>query len=170
MVPEDQPEGAAERANGRQLKAPKVRTQVRLGNNWADLSDGILDTAAASLEQQDLPEELPELGPGPAEGEELGGEGAAFGAPGEVSEFDHPPRFDALSLLDPVKQEDEQVSAEQIFQELEADPAELSSSVIETPIEAEENTNLEVNNPEIDNIQILKKVPRFLSLQNLSPS
>ena len=44
--------------------------------------------------------------------------GAAFGAPGEVSEFEEPPRFDALSLLDPIKTEEPEVTAEEIFEEL----------------------------------------------------
>ena len=101
-------------------------------------------TAAASLEPQANPESASE----PTVGDLLSGEGAASGALGEASS-EESPKFDALSLLDPVKQEDqEEVTAEQIFEEL-ADPAEPSSSVVEAHLEDEESNNHpETANPE----------------------
>ena len=84
----------------------------------------------------------------PVVGDLVSGEGAASGALGEASS-EESPKFDALSLLDPVKQEDqEEVTAEQIFEEL-ADLAEPSSGIVEAPLEdAESNTHLETGNPE----------------------
>ena len=117
--------------------------------SWADLSEGATTpTAAESLAQPDTSD----LGAEPVEGEVSGGEVAASGAPGEVSEFEDPPRFEALSLLDPVKTEEPEVSAEEIFQELAADPAsELSvqaETSLETPI-----YHLETGSPNLDNNQ-----------------
>ena len=161
MVPEDQQEGAALSApapidQSTSQGEPEAAESAEGANggdariNWADLSDGVADSTsfAAPLEQPDLDEEIPELEPEAAEVGELSGEGAAFGAPGEIAEFDLPPRFDALSLLDPVKQEEEaEVTADQIFQELEAAPAEPSSSVVEASDPREETHPAEVDNP-----------------------
>ena len=63
--------------------------------SWADLSE-----EATALTTAVEPEDLIDLGVEPTtESAAPSGEGAAFGAPGEVSEFDDLPRFDALSLL-----------------------------------------------------------------------
>ena len=92
MVPEDQQQGASlsapeptdQSAQPDELEAAESAEGPHGGevlNSWADLSEGVPDSTAAAS----------------------GGEGAAFGTPGEISEFEDLPRFDALSLLNPVK-------------------------------------------------------------------
>ena len=99
MVPEDQQEGAAS-------SAPAPTDQSTLPDepeaaesaegphgaearySWADLSEGATaPTAAESLAQPDTSD----LGADP------------LAPKSEVSEFEDPPRFEALSLLDPVR-------------------------------------------------------------------
>ena len=107
MVPEDLAEGAA-------LSAPESTgeepTLQRLPK--ADLSEEA--TAPTTAE----PEYLTDLGIELSTGEPQSGEGAAFGAPGEVADDEEPPRFDALSLLTTSKGEEESaiVTTEQIPQ------------------------------------------------------
>ena len=72
-------------------------------------------------------------------------------APGEVAEHEDPPRFDALSLLDPVKgeEETEHVATEQILQELQ-DP--VTEQAVGAEASLEEHPDLaEVENCEVDN-------------------
>ena len=120
MVPEDRLDGAALSApepvdQSTQPDEPEVAESAEGPHSsearykWADLSEGVVDpTVAASLEPQANPEPASE----PIVGDLLSGEGAASGALGEASS-EESPKFDALSLQDPVKQEDpEEVTAE----------------------------------------------------------
>ena len=73
--------------------------------------------------------------------------GAAFGAPGDVAaEVDDLPRFDALSLLNTVKPEEPEVTAEDVFQALEAEPA---SETVVQPIASD--LKEEADFTEVDN-------------------
>lgn len=104
MVPEDQQEGAA-------LSAPEPTDQSTLPDepeaaesaegphggearySWADLSEGATaPTTAEFLAQPDTSD----IGAEPAEGEVSGGEGAAFGVLGKVSEFEDSPKVRRL--------------------------------------------------------------------------
>ena len=119
-VADRNPEAEAEAA-----ESAEVTVEGSTGFNWADAS-----------------EDAPEL----TAGFQVGG--AASSAPAEAAEEDFDVlRFDALSLLEPVKPED--VTPEELFEalEAEADPtAEPADQPASDQIEAE--INLEVDNPE----------------------
>ena len=117
-VADGNPEAEAEVA-----ESTEVTVGGSTGFNWADASeDATVPTA-----------------------EIAGEEGAASCAPGDEEDFDIL-RFDALSLLDPVKPEE--VTAEDLFEALEADPASASvdKPTASDPVEAD--NNLEVENPD----------------------
>ena len=112
MVPEGLQEGAASsapeptadgnpEAEAEAAESAEVAVEGSTGFSWADASEG------ATAPEADFAE----------------AGGAAFGALGDVAEEDDLPRFDALSLLDTVKPEEPEVTAEDVFQALEAEPA-----------------------------------------------
>ena len=138
MVPEGLLEGAAlsasepvadgnPEAEAEVAESTEVAVEGSTGFNWADASE-------------DAPELATSFGVG----------GAASSAPVDDADEDFDIlKFDALSLLDPVKPEEE-VTAEQLFEALEAD-ADPTAELADQPdasdqIEAE--NNLEVENPD----------------------
>ena len=151
MVPEGLQEGAASsapeptadtnpEAEAEVAESTEVALEGSTGFSWADASEGA--TAPTT--------DFAEAG------------GAAFGTPGdEAAEEDDILRFDALSLLDPIKPEETEVTAEELFEALEADPASVQPTASD-PIEAEDN-NLESENP--DN-QIPKEEADFTENSN----
>ena len=141
MVPENPLEGAVLSAPDTTAEGnPEAEADVAesieasvegsTGLSWADLSEGATAPTAG-----------------------ISGEGgAASGAPGDISDSEDLPRFDALSLLDPVETEEPQVSAEDIFDKLAAEPTS------DLPIEPEASLEEATGNPEIDNIQTPQEV------------
>ena len=134
MVPEGLSEGAAfsapepvadgnPEAEAEVAESTEVAVGGSTGFNWADASE---DATVPTTEI-------------------TGEEGAAACAPGDEEDFDIL-RFDALSLLDPVKPEE--VTAEELFEALETDPASASvdQPIASDPVEAD--NNLEVENSE----------------------
>lgn len=159
MVPEDLPEGAADssaldpsadstlQVEAEDAEGAEAATGGAARLTWADLSEEA--TADTTAEGQDPEVDLidntgVEFSTAPVV---LGVEGAAFGAPGEQAEEEEP-RFDALSLLDPVKiEEPTPVTAEEIFRE-RTEPTSDPQETAEVPVSSElidhlESTNLE---------------------------
>ena len=103
MVPEDLPEGAASSApEPTAERNPEAEAEVAESTEVAVVLDLVLGRIVLKVRpRRTLPSRF------------LEGEG-----PPSVSEFEEPPRFDALSLLDPIKTEEPEVSAEEIFEEL----------------------------------------------------
>ena len=132
MVPEHLPEGAASsaleptadgnpEAEAEVAESTEVAVEGSTGFSWADASE-VATAPTTGLAER---------------------EGAAFGAPGDIAEEEDLPRFDALSLLDPVKSEGAEVTAEELFQALESDPTSgPAQPEASDPIETE-NNNLE---------------------------
>ena len=134
MVPEGLQEGAAlsapepvadgnPEAEAEVAESTEVAVEGSTGFNWADDS-----------------EDAPEL---TAAGTGVGG--AASSALGEEEDFDIL-KFDALSLLDPVKPEE--VTAEELFEALDANPASASADQPAASDPTEADNNLESENPE----------------------
>ena len=117
-VADGNPEAEAEVA-----ESTEVAVEGSTGFNWADAS-----------------EDAPEL---TTAGTGVGG--AASSALDEEEDFDIL-KFDALSLLDPVKPEE--VIAEELFEALDADPASASADQPEASVPTEAENNLEVENPD----------------------
>ena len=115
-VADGNPEAEAEAA-----ESAEVAVEGSTGFNWADASE-------------DAPE-LTTAGVG----------GAALSALDEEDDFDVL-KFDALSLLDPVKPEE--VTAEELFEALDADPASASADQPDASVPTEAENNLEVENPD----------------------
>ena len=140
MVPEGLLEGAAlsasEPVDEGNLEAEaeaavstEVAAEGSTGFNWADASEAAPELSAV-----------------------FGTGGAASSAPAEAEEEDFDIlKFDALSLLDKPKQEEE-VTAEQLFEALEADAVPVAEPVDQPeasgPVETEAETNLEIDNPD----------------------
>ena len=133
MVPEDPSEGAAlsapvpadegtPEAEAEAAESAEVAVGGSTGLSWADISEGATAPTTG----------LTDVG------------GAASSALGEEEDFDIL-KFDALSLLDPVKPEE--VTAEELFEALDADPTAPSDQPAASgSIEAD--NNLESENPE----------------------
>ena len=116
-VADGNPEAEAEAA-----ESAEVAVEGSTGFNWADASE---DAPELTTDQVDVG-------------------GAASCAPGDEEDFDIL-KFDALSLLDPVKPEE--VTAEELFEALEAEPTVPSDQAAASGL-VEADTNLENNNPE----------------------
>ena len=136
MVPEDPSEGAAlsapEPASGGN---PEAEAEVAPGTEVAAEGSTVFSWADAS--EAALP-----LSTG------LEAEGAAHSALAEAEEeeFDHL-NFDALSLLDPPKQEEE-ITAEDVFEALEADAEPTAEPADQPEASGQAETNLEIDNPD----------------------
>ena len=111
------PEAEAEAA-----ESAEVTVEGSTGFNWADASE---DAPELTTDQVDVG-------------------GAASCAPGDEEDFDIL-KFDALSLLDPVKPKE--VTAEELFEALEAEPTVPSDQAAASGL-VEADTNLESDNPE----------------------
>ena len=138
MVPEGLLEGAA-------LSASEP---VADGNPEAEAevaqSAEVAVEGSTGFNRADASEDAPEL----ATGFEVGG-AASSALQDEADEDFDILKFDALSLLDPVKPEEE-VTTEQLFEALEAD-ADPTAEPVDQPDasdQIEADTNLENNNPE----------------------
>ena len=116
-VADGNPEAEAEAA-----ESAEVAVEGSTGFNWADASE---DAPELTTDQADVG-------------------GAASCAPGEEEDFDIL-KFDALSLLDPVKPEE--VTAEELFEALEAEPTVPSDQAAASGL-VEADTNLESENPD----------------------
>ena len=140
MVPEDQQEEAALSASDPIAPSdPVVEPEAAesaegaiagvTSDNWADISEEATALAAAGLEEE-LASELPDT-------DNLGVGGAASCAPDdEAAEGEElaQSRFNALTLLEPPKEEEVEPSTEDLFALLQSDPAEEPA---EAPLEAE---------------------------------
>ena len=133
MVPEGLLEGAAlsasepvadgnPEAEAEAAESAEVTVEGSTGFNWADASE---DAPELTTDQVDVG-------------------GAASCAPGDEEDFDIL-KFDALSLLDPVKPEE--VTAEELFEALEAEPTVPSDQAAASGL-VEADTNLESENPD----------------------
>ena len=123
-VDEGNPEAEAEAA-----ESTEVAAEGSTGFNWADASEAAPELSAV-----------------------FGAGGAASSAPAEAEEEDFDLlKFDALSLLDKPKAEEE-VTAEQLFEALEAEAIPAAEPVDQPeasgPIETEAESNLEIDNPD----------------------
>ena len=136
MVPEGPSEGAAlsapEPASGGNPEAEaevapgtEVAAEGSTAFSWADASEAALPLSTG-----------------------LEAEGAAHSALAEAEEeeFDHL-NFDALSLLDPPKQEEE-ITAEDVFEALEADAEPTAEPADQPEASGQAETNLEIDNPD----------------------
>ena len=109
-------------------------------SSWADLSEEA--TAPTTAVE---PEEFG-LEPATTSAPLSGGGAASFGAPGEVSDTEELPQFDALSLLTTeAKEESGPVTTEQLQDPAPdvAEGAEPPSEAVDQPIEASESAPLE---------------------------
>ena len=116
-VADGNPEAEAEAA-----ESAEVAVEGSTGFNWADASE---DAPELTTDQADVG-------------------GAASCAPGEEEDFDIL-KSDALSLLDPVKPEE--VTAEELFEALEAEPTVPSDQAAASGL-VEADTNLESESPD----------------------
>ena len=180
MVPEDQQEEAALSASEPIVPSnPTVEPEAAesaegaiagvTSSNWADLSEEAT-APTTGLEGQDLLD----AGLEPLDsGELLSAGGAAFGAPGdEASDGEEAPqhRFDALSLLEPPKEEEFEPSTEELFALLQNDPTEEHPESAEPALE-EESVPLasEIDNPDNNAALNTESIEESLSALDLEP-
>eukprot|EP00435_Cladocopium_sp_Y103_P036507 s4550_g9.t1 len=176
MVPEDLVEGAADpsalespgdsTAQAAAEVAPEsteASAGVAAKPRWADLSEEATPPEAETTAGLPPPDLIDFEEPAPSVTAQVE-EGAAFGAPGEVSGVEEAPIADDLDLLtlDPFQvktEEAEPATAEQILQELQQSPPEPTEDAAESALTSEQvessaiDTNPIPDNPESSTLE-----------------